>query len=109
MSGTGTHRGFAFVDFLTKQDAKVRSVKEKSETECCLNAFLYFWWAGACSSLRFIFGFFYFSVLQRAFESLCSSTHLYGRRLVLEWAEDEDSVDALRKRTAEHFHGSILF
>lgn len=48
------------------------------------------------------------SVLQRAFESLCSSTHLYGRRLVLEWAEDEDSVDALRKRTAEHFHGSIL-
>ena len=40
---------------------------------------------------------------------MCSSTHLYGRRLVLEWAEDEDSVDALRKRTAEHFHGSILF
>lgn len=64
LSGTGTHRGFAFVDFLTKQDAK------------------------------------------RAFESLCSSTHLYGRRLVLEWAEDEDSVDALRKRTAEHFHGT---
>ena len=27
---------------------------------------------------------------------------------MLEWAEDEDSVDALRKRTAEHFHGSIL-
>lgn len=23
LSGTGTHRGFAFVDFLTKQDAKV--------------------------------------------------------------------------------------
>lgn len=64
---------------------------------------------GACSSLRFIFGFIFFSFLQRAFESLCSSTHLYGRRLVLEWAEDEDSVDALRKRTAEHFHGSILF
>ena len=45
---------------------------------------------------------------QRAFEALCSSTHLYGRRLVLEWAEDEDSVEALRKRTAEHYHGSIL-
>lgn len=28
---------------------------------------------------------------------------------MLEWAEDEDSVDALRKRTAEHFHGSILY
>lgn len=64
LTGTGSHRGFAFVDFLTKQDAK------------------------------------------RAFESLCSSTHLYGRRLVLEWAQDEDSVDALRKRTAEHFLGT---
>ena len=27
---------------------------------------------------------------------------------MLEWVEDEDSMDALRKRTAEHFHGSIL-
>ena len=26
LSGAGTHRGFAFVDFLTKQDAKVRSL-----------------------------------------------------------------------------------
>ena len=25
MSGTGSHRGFGFVDFLTKQDAKVRA------------------------------------------------------------------------------------
>ena len=24
LGGTGPHRGFAFVDFLTKQDAKVR-------------------------------------------------------------------------------------
>lgn len=37
-------------------------------------------------------------------ESLCQSTHLYGRRLVLEWAaSDEDNVDAIRKRTAERF------
>ncbi|XP_043910029.1 probable RNA-binding protein 19 [Protopterus annectens] len=62
MSGTGSHRGFAFVDFLTKQDAK------------------------------------------KAFTALCHSTHLYGRRLVLEWADSEESVEALRRKTAEHFH-----
>ena len=59
----GAHRGFAFVEFVTKEDAR------------------------------------------RAFDALCLSTHLYGRRLVLEWAEDDDSVEALRKRTSEHFHG----
>ncbi|XP_028854976.1 putative RNA-binding protein 19 [Denticeps clupeoides] len=61
-SGTGSHRGFGFVDFLTKQDAK------------------------------------------KAFKALCHSTHLYGRRLVLEWADTEESVDALRRKTAQHFH-----
>ncbi|KAM6422714.1 putative RNA-binding protein 19 isoform 1-T4 [Liasis olivaceus] len=62
MFGTGAHRGFGFVDFLTKQDAK------------------------------------------RAFNALCHSTHLYGRRLVLEWADSEETVEALRRKTAEHFH-----
>ncbi|XP_028400283.1 probable RNA-binding protein 19 isoform X2 [Dendronephthya gigantea] len=62
LSGTGPHRGFAFIDFLTKQDAK------------------------------------------RAFKSLCTSTHLYGRRLVLEWADDSESIDELRKKTADYFH-----
>lgn len=66
LSGTGSHRGFGFVDFLTKQDAK------------------------------------------RAFSALCHSTHLYGRRLVLEWAEPEESVDMLRKKTADHFHDGPL-
>lgn len=62
MVGTGSHRGFAFVDFQSKNDA------------------------------------------QNAMESLGQSTHLYGRRLVLEWAAaDEEDVDALRKRTAERF------
>ncbi|XP_028565562.2 putative RNA-binding protein 19 [Podarcis muralis] len=64
MAGTGKHRGFGFVDFLTKQDAK------------------------------------------RAFNALCHSTHLYGRRLVLEWADSEETVEALRRKTAEHFHDS---
>lgn len=45
----GQHRGFGFVDFLTKEDAL------------------------------------------RAFQSLCHSTHLYGRKLVLEWAKPEDN------------------
>nr|XP_002128145.1 probable RNA-binding protein 19 [Ciona intestinalis] len=62
----GSHRGFAFVDFLTKQEAK------------------------------------------KAFEALCHSTHLYGRRLVLEWADaEEDSVEGLRKKTATHFHENV--
>lgn len=44
--------------------------------------------------------------LQKAFEALSHSTHLYGRRLVLEWAAPDDGVEELRKRTAEQFHGS---
>ncbi|XP_053558130.1 probable RNA-binding protein 19 isoform X2 [Bombina bombina] len=64
MAGTGTHRGFAFVDFVTKQDAK------------------------------------------RAFNALCHSTHLYGRRLVLEWAENEESLETLRRKTADQYLGS---
>ncbi|XP_033692850.1 probable RNA-binding protein 19 isoform X2 [Tursiops truncatus] len=65
MTGMGSHRGFGFVDFLTKQDAK------------------------------------------RAFNALCHSTHLYGRRLVLEWADSEVSLQALRRKTAERFHGNL--
>lgn len=61
--GSGAHRGFGFVEFATKEDAK------------------------------------------SAFDALRHSTHLYGRRLVLEWAEQEESLEAIRKRTAEHFHG----
>ncbi|KAM4746173.1 putative RNA-binding protein 19 [Anableps anableps] len=64
-AGSGNHRGFAFVDFLTKQDAK------------------------------------------KAFAALCHSTHLYGRRLVLEWADAEDTVETLRQKTAKHFHGDL--
>lgn len=61
--GEDTHRGFGFVDFITKSDAK------------------------------------------KAFEALSQSTHLYGRRIVLEWASttDESDVDALRKRAADQY------
>ena len=59
-----SHRGFAFIDFMTKQEAR------------------------------------------NAFESL-HSTHLYGRHLVLEWAEDEDSIDALREKTKRQFESSL--
>ncbi|CAF1389231.1 unnamed protein product [Rotaria sordida] len=56
------HRGFGFVDFVSKNDAK------------------------------------------NAFEALCHSTHLYGRRLVLEWADEEnDTIEGLRKKTAAEF------
>lgn len=46
---------------------------------------------------------------QKAFAALCHSTHLYGRRLVLEWADAEDTVETLRRKTAEHFHGKSDF
>ncbi|CAM6031669.1 unnamed protein product, partial [Sphagnum compactum] len=39
---------------------------------------------------------------KRAFDTLSESTHLYGRRLVLEWALEEN-VEEIRKRTASHF------
>ncbi|XP_011500758.1 PREDICTED: probable RNA-binding protein 19 [Ceratosolen solmsi marchali] len=41
---------------------------------------------------------------KRAFKALCQSTHLYGRRLVLEWAQKHEDIEELRKRTAKHFH-----
>lgn len=49
--------------------------------------------------LTLIFFFFF----QEAFKSLCQSTHLYGRRLVLEWAQAEENVEEIRKRTAQKF------
>lgn len=55
-----------------------------------------------------LISFFFFSllILQKAFQALCHSTHLYGRRLVLEWADTEETLEALRRKTAQHFHGN---
>lgn len=59
-----SHRGFAFVEFLTKQEAK------------------------------------------NAYQSL-HSTHLYGRHLVLEWAEDDTSISMLREKTRRQFDSMV--
>ncbi|KAI1723145.1 RNA recognition motif domain-containing protein [Ditylenchus destructor] len=36
----------------------------------------------------------------RSYDTLFLSTHLYGRRLVLEWAKTDESVDQLREKSA---------
>eukprot|EP00741_Cyanophora_paradoxa_P005516 tig00000893_g5348.t1 len=59
----GTHRGFAFVEFVSRTEAA------------------------------------------KAVEALKNS-HLYGRHLVLEFAKEDDSVEALRAATAKHFAGA---
>ena len=58
----GSHRGFAFVEFATPQEAR-----------------------GAVEAV--------------------AGAHLYGRRLVIEWAEDEGGLDELRAKTANTFRG----
>lgn len=63
--GAEQHRGFGFIDFVNKSDAK------------------------------------------NAFEALHHSTHLYGRRLVLDWAATDQDVEEIRKRTAEQMGGSV--
>ncbi len=63
LSGDGGHRGFAFVEFCTKSDAR------------------------------------------RAMDALKHSTHLYGRRLVLEWAEREDTLEGMQRKVAGRFAG----
>ncbi|CDS05564.1 hypothetical protein LRAMOSA08092 [Lichtheimia ramosa] len=56
----GGHRGFAFMEFTTKQEAK------------------------------------------NVFESM-GNIHLYGRHLVLDWAKDDEGVDALREKTGRSY------
>jgi multiple RNA-binding domain-containing protein 1 len=57
---SGGHRGFAFLEFTTSQEAK--------------------------------------NVLDQV-----SNTHLYGRHLVLGWAQEDEGVDELRKKTGRLF------
>ncbi|KAG0205819.1 hypothetical protein BGX33_007733 [Mortierella sp. NVP41] len=65
---SGGHRGFAFLDFMTKQEAK------------------------------------------NVYENV-ASTHLLGRHLVVEWAEEDSNLDVLREKVGRQFrkddgHGS---
>lgn len=46
---------------------------------------------------------------QKAFKALCQSTHLYGRRLVLEWAQADEGIEEIRKRTAKYFYNGNLY
>lgn len=39
---------------------------------------------------------------KNVFESM-GSIHLYGRHLVLEWAQEDDGVEALREKTGKSF------
>ncbi|KAB7497452.1 putative RNA-binding protein 19, partial [Armadillidium nasatum] len=55
------------------------------------------------------FGFIEFVTMEEAknaMTSLGASTHLYGRRLVLEWANEDETVEQLRLKTAEKFLAS---
>lgn len=85
--GEDSHRGFGFVDFNTKSEAKVIFL-DLSPVNC---------------KVEFANFTFFCLVPQKAFDALCHSTHLYGRRLVLEWAAPDESVEELRKRTAQQF------
>jgi len=52
------------------------------------------------------FAFIEFSAVsdaKAAFNSLVHSTHLYGRRLVVEWAQGETTLEELRDKTKQHW------
>jgi len=54
------------------------------------------------------FAFIEFGALadaKAAFKSLVHSTHLYGRRMVLEWASEETSIEEMRDKTSRHWTG----
>lgn len=71
----GSHRGFAFVEFLTRQEAAAAM----EALAACVPAPAR--GHAACS---------------RTLPP--SSTHLYGRKLVVEWSEAKDEVQAARER-----------
>lgn len=101
-SDGGAHRGFAFVEYTFKTDAEVHTRYYISPTTILIRKLAMV----VLNNLKLydLLVKLTISILQKAFEALCQSTHLYGRRLVLEWASVEENVDQIRKRTAGHFH-----
>ena len=49
---------------------------------------------------------FFLTLIHKLYMLYDFSTHLYGRRLVLEWAEAEETLDDLRRKTAHSFVGN---
>ena len=41
-----------------------------------------------------------------AFEALSVSTHLYGRRMVIEWASDDSSIEAMQSKTRQAYNAA---
>ena len=52
------------------------------------------------------FGFVEYCTLSEAraaFKATSDSTHIFGRRLVVEWAKEDETVEEIRARTADNF------
>jgi RNA recognition motif-containing protein len=47
--------------------------------------------------------FFIEANAKAAFDTLSKSTHIYGRRLVLEWAQKDASVEELREKVSKQY------
>ncbi|GBP69327.1 Probable RNA-binding protein 19 [Eumeta japonica] len=109
--GSDQHRGFAFVDYHSKSDAKVYLIPSLLTSDPKLSMV-----SDECILLLKHLKTPNNNYIDKeegnltglsAFEALCQSTHLYGRRLVLEWADlidETEGVETLRKRTAQLFN-----
>ena len=57
-------------------------------------------------TVKLILSRFFLTLIPKLYMLYDFSTHLYGRRLVLEWAEAEETLDDLRRKTAHSFVGN---
>jgi len=80
LSGTGTHRGFGFADFLTKEDAKVSARVAHVSVSCAFDVFL----ATLHSKILFCFCSFSCTLFPQCFDTVGWAT---GRASGLEKTE----------------------